>query len=173
MSPGEVIRQALDMPAVAAFYGHKPNRSGFICCPIHHEKTPSLKLYPKRWKCFGCGEGGDAITFVMKVLNITSFRDAVARLSQDFGLGITTRKADPLLLARIAARKAREAAEAERHQQHLNGLLARRRTAWDVLQGKAPHRQPERLSDGDVFWPSEYVTAAMRIDYLDHLIESG
>lgn len=42
------------------------------CCPFHNEKTPSFIVDQTRqnFKCFGCGEGGSAITFVMKMENL-------------------------------------------------------------------------------------------------------
>ena len=38
-------------------------------CPFHQERTPSFTVSPARgtYKCFGCGEGGDAISFVEKL----------------------------------------------------------------------------------------------------------
>lgn len=56
--------------------GEKFNREGFIKCPFHNEKTPSLKVrfYPDKnkykFKCFGCDTGGDVIDFIMKYKNI-------------------------------------------------------------------------------------------------------
>lgn len=57
--------------------GEHFNRQGYIKCPFHNEKTPSLtvKFYPDRnkykFKCFGCDEQGDAIDFIIKFKNIT------------------------------------------------------------------------------------------------------
>lgn len=58
-----------------------PERGGFVNCPFHKEKTPSLKIYREqnRWHCFGCNEGGDVIDFVIKRDNLT-FIDAVRYL---------------------------------------------------------------------------------------------
>lgn len=48
----------------------KINRSGFISCPFHNEKTWSCKIYKNRYHCFGCGADGDVIDYVMKTHNI-------------------------------------------------------------------------------------------------------
>lgn len=60
-------------------------------CPFHKEKTPSFSVNPKRqiYKCFGCGEGGDAISFLMKVTNST-FAEVIAELAQKFGIELPT-----------------------------------------------------------------------------------
>jgi DNA primase len=65
-------------------------------CPFHQERTPSFTVTPARgtFKCFGCGEGGDAITFVMKVENI-DFIDAIELLARRFGVELEYEEASP------------------------------------------------------------------------------
>ena len=56
-------------------------------CPFHKEKTPSFSVNPAMgiYKCFGCGAGGDAITFIMKTQN-KEFMDVIKELAEKFGL---------------------------------------------------------------------------------------
>lgn len=60
-------------------------------CPFHGEKTPSFYISTSKqmYKCFGCGEGGDVIRFVMKMENL-EFMDAVKILANKCGLEINT-----------------------------------------------------------------------------------
>jgi DNA primase len=56
-------------------------------CPFHDEKTPSFSVRPSvgSFHCFGCGEGGDVISFVMKTDHL-SFAESVERLADRFGV---------------------------------------------------------------------------------------
>ena len=53
------------------------------CCPFHNEKTPSLMVSPTKqiFKCFGCGKGGNVLTFIQEIERI-DFRDAVKELAK-------------------------------------------------------------------------------------------
>ncbi|MDE8344694.1 MAG: DNA primase [Acidocella sp.] len=62
------------------------------CCPFHGEKTPSFYVYDDHFHCFGCGEHGDVITFVMKSANL-GFMEAVETLAAEAGLEVP--KASP------------------------------------------------------------------------------
>ncbi|HTC69756.1 MAG TPA: DNA primase [Acidothermaceae bacterium] len=55
-------------------------------CPFHDERSPSFNVTPARgfWHCFGCGEGGDVISFVQKIDHL-SFTEAVERLAARVG----------------------------------------------------------------------------------------
>ena len=56
-------------------------------CPFHGEKTPSFTVYTETesFYCFGCGAGGDVISFIMKIENL-DYTDAVKFLAQRAGL---------------------------------------------------------------------------------------
>ncbi len=56
-------------------------------CPFHSEKTPSFNIYPENgsFYCFGCGAGGDVITFIRKIENL-DYIDAVKLLAQRAGM---------------------------------------------------------------------------------------
>ena len=58
-------------------------------CPFHDEKTPSFNVTPARgmWYCFSCTQGGDVITFVRKIDNLT-FTEAVERLASRAGIDL-------------------------------------------------------------------------------------
>lgn len=65
-------------------------------CPFHHERTPSFMVSPERgtWRCFGCGEHGDAITFLEKYENLT-FIESLEQLAQRAGVELKQQKQDP------------------------------------------------------------------------------
>jgi DNA primase len=65
-------------------------------CPFHQERTPSFTVSPGRgtFKCFGCGEGGDAITFVKNTENV-DFVGAIELLARRFGVDLEYEEASP------------------------------------------------------------------------------
>jgi|LSQX01.1.fsa_nt_gb DNA primase len=67
----------------------KSGSSYKACCPFHKEKTPSFIVNPSResFKCFGCGEGGDVFSFLMKYEGLT-FIDAVKTLGNRCGVDV-------------------------------------------------------------------------------------
>ena len=65
-------------------------------CPFHDEKSPSFNVRPLvgAWHCFGCGEGGDVISFVQKVEHLT-FAEAVERLATKLGMELHYEEGGP------------------------------------------------------------------------------
>ena len=85
------VRAATDLVAlVQETVELKPRGNEFwACCPFHGEKTPSFHIIPATqvWHCFGCGEGGDCFTYVMKRENL-SFPEAIHYLADRAGIEI-------------------------------------------------------------------------------------
>lgn len=78
------VREATDIVALIGERApvRQRGRDFWCCCPLHNEKTPSLKMDPSTqlWHCFGCGAGGDAFGFVMQLDDLT-FPEAVRKLA--------------------------------------------------------------------------------------------
>ncbi len=90
--PANFLDELRARTPIAAVIGRsvKLTRSGREtkgCCPFHGEKTPSFYVYDDHFHCFGCGEHGDVITFVMKSTG-AGFMEAVETLSAEAGLEV-------------------------------------------------------------------------------------
>ncbi|MBQ0140036.1 MAG: DNA primase [Kurthia sp.] len=85
----EEIRSQADIVDVISSYMQltKRGRNYFGLCPFHGEQTPSFSVSTDKqiFHCFGCGAGGNAITFLMDIENL-SFQDAVAKLGEQVGI---------------------------------------------------------------------------------------
>jgi DNA primase len=147
----EEIKIRTDLADLIAGYGIQVKRAGGsfkACCPFHHEKTPSFHIQPERgyYHCFGCGESGDAIKFVMKYEGLT-FVEAAKKLAEKAGVAIEE-KADP----QSGARKRLYAMHAE--------LAAFYRRCLKDAKEAAPAR--DYLSSRDI---SEETAEAFQIGY--------
>ncbi len=92
--PEYIIQEVVDKndiyDVVSASVRLKKAGSSYIgLCPFHNEKTPSFSVSPRRgiFKCFGCGEGGDVIRYVMKREGL-AFHDAVKKLADRAGVAL-------------------------------------------------------------------------------------
>ncbi|MHA5049373.1 DNA primase [Streptomyces sp. SD15] len=86
----KAVRDAVPIDAVVSEYLQLRNAGGGNLkglCPFHDEKSPSFQVSPSKglFHCFGCQEGGDTITFVMKVDHL-SFSESVERLAAQAGI---------------------------------------------------------------------------------------
>ena len=82
----EAVKAAISVPDALERYGDLSKRRGNRCpCPIHGGKDNNLAFRDDSFHCFVCNCGGDVITLVEKIFNL-SFPDAVKRLAEDFGI---------------------------------------------------------------------------------------
>ena len=66
------------------------------CCPFHNEKTPSFVVSPSKgvYKCFGCGKGGNAVTFLMEHENV-SYPEALKMVAKRYGIEVKEKELTP------------------------------------------------------------------------------
>lgn len=85
----ETVKGRVTPQMAAERYDLPVNRSGMACCPFHNDRTPSMKLYPDHFHCFGCGQTGDVIDLTAQLTGQNA-RDAAGRLATDFGIPMQT-----------------------------------------------------------------------------------
>ena len=95
----ETVKGQVTPQMAAERYGLPVNRSGMACCPFHDDRTPSMKLYPDHFHCFGCGQTGDVIDLTAQLTGLNA-RDAAGRLAADFGIPLQTGEYAPALHAK-------------------------------------------------------------------------
>lgn len=91
----EEIKSKIDIVNLVGQYVvlKKLGRHSKGLCPFHSEKTPSFTVNEEmgRYKCFGCGAGGDVIKFLMEIEGI-EFREALERLAEKAGVKLVSRR---------------------------------------------------------------------------------
>ena len=101
------LRNANPIETVMGSYVSLTRRGrNYVCsCPFHSEKTPSCTVFTETqsFYCFGCGAGGDVITFTMKIENL-DFSEAVKLLAQRSGIEVPQKNTAD---SQLAARKTR------------------------------------------------------------------
>ncbi|MCK4245870.1 DNA primase, partial [Candidatus Bipolaricaulota bacterium] len=107
----QMVKERVDMVGLISRYVSlaKTGTSYKGRCPFHSDDTPSLVVNAQKglWHCFGCGEGGDLFSFLMKIERI-SFPEALERLAEEAGVSLRRRDdgaKEPLreIIAEVAA----------------------------------------------------------------------
>ncbi|MEA4920692.1 MAG: DNA primase [Clostridiaceae bacterium] len=86
----ELIYRCDIVEVISRYVSLKKSGSGYVgLCPFHNEKTPSFSVSGEKqfFHCFGCGEGGNVISFIMKEENLP-FLDAVKLLADMYGMTV-------------------------------------------------------------------------------------
>ncbi|MEE8424763.1 MAG: DNA primase [Elusimicrobiota bacterium] len=121
-SSREEVRDKTDIAELVREYVPSLKQAGRTfkaCCPFHQEKTPSFTVNPERqiYHCFGCHEGGDIFSFVMKVEGL-SFPEALEKLAERAGVKLEkqTRELTAGERERVSVKKALEFAREYYHE---------------------------------------------------------
>ncbi|MEH7399509.1 DNA primase [Gottfriedia acidiceleris] len=93
----EQVRQSVDIVDVVSEYVplKKQGRNYFGLCPFHGESTPSFSVSPEKqiFHCFGCGAGGNAISFIMQLEGL-NFQESVHQLAKKTNITLPTDTVD-------------------------------------------------------------------------------
>jgi DNA primase len=114
--PEEKVQEILERTDIVALVARsvelkRAGRSLRALCPFHGERTPSFYVSPerRRFKCFGCGVGGDAIAFVMRQQGI-GFVEAARSLASQAGVRLEAGADDKLMREKLDLRRVHELA---------------------------------------------------------------
>ncbi len=114
--PEEKVREILERTDIVALVARsvelkRAGRSFKGLCPFHGERTPSFMVSPerRRFKCFGCGAGGDAIAFAMRQGGL-GFVEAARSLATQAGVRLEASGDDRLMREKLDLRRVHEAA---------------------------------------------------------------
>lgn len=93
----EKVKESIDIVSLISEYlPLKKSGTNYVgLCPFHNEKTPSFTVSESKefFHCFGCGEGGDGVTFIMKKENL-DFPGAIKFLADKYGIAIEEKQID-------------------------------------------------------------------------------
>ncbi|MGL6104783.1 DNA primase [Romboutsia sp.] len=120
---------------ISQYIGVKPSGGNYkALCPFHGEKTPSFYINTSKqiYKCFGCGEGGDVINFVMKMENL-DFIDAVKLLASKCGVEINT-NVDEKTKEKIEKSKKYQDIHVEAARFYFSNLVKERNPGYEYLR---------------------------------------
>ena len=156
------IKASVSMKEVISRYGLVPNRAGFVVCPFHKEKTPSMKIYKNSFHCFGCGENGDVFIFVQKMDNLT-FKEAYLSLGGEYKKESSFSTKRKIQQARMLRKKKEE---------KLAKIQARRKDLSLLIEFyKLVQFQSEPLSDDWCMAVNKLVTLWGEYEYLEEVGE--
>ena len=148
----DVIKSRISMIDICKTYGFNIQRGNFICCPFHNEKTPSLKLYDgnRGFYCFGCGEHGSVIDFVMRYFGL-DFQSAISKLNDDFCLGLPIGQRidcrNRLEMERLAFQRRQKEKQEEAKRQQLEDAYWTAFDEWKRLDDNKRNYAPKTPAD--------------------------
>ncbi len=152
------VKEAVSMQQAAEYCGLKVVK-GLCLCPFHHDRKPSLRIYPdgKGYYCFACGAGGDQVKLVAQCHGTTNY-EAAKELASAFGIPIQVP---------VTYREKREADIRRRERQELQAFVKRAKMYLTAYRGLLC--DAIRARDGH-FW--EGLGSLTYVEYLLECLES-
>lgn len=153
MNYADEIKSRLTAREVFEHYGFPVNHAGFVCCPLHGEKTASLKVYngSRGWHCYGCGKGGDALDFIQMYFGLP-FQAALEKANQDFNLGLPIgqqlSRQEQIEAQRQAEERKKRIADRQNRAENLQKAYDEALTEWVTLDTTIRECAPQGKENG-------------------------
>lgn len=154
----DILSSADIVDVVSSYVPLKRVGSNFSgCCPFHNEKTPSFIVSPTKqiFKCFGCGKGGNALTFLQEIEKI-DFRDAVKELADKYHIDINKYQIDTKKIAMESDEKAKLKRMHTLAQNYFTQALQSNPAALTYLKGDRKLTEQDIQHFGVGFAPESY-----------------
>ena len=169
MNVFEAVRENVTARQVAEFYGIKIRRN-MACCPIHPDRTPSMKL-DKRYHCFGCGADGDAIDFVANYFNLSKLESA-KKIAEDFGIAYEEgRKAWHWRPTKEVANAKPRLSPEEEYQKAEDHCYRVYCDYYHLLKEWKETRAPRNFEEFDEGLDELFVEACHKLDYIEYVLD--
>ena len=167
----ETIKARLTMRQILGAYGIAVNDHGFARCPFHNEKTASFKAYDgdRGYFCFGCGESGDVITFVMRLFGL-SFKAALRKIDTDFDLCLFEK---PTLAEYRKAQRAMQEMQTKREREKKEkeareAAFWKAHDEWLRLMRNKEKYAPKTPAE---MWDFRFVEALEKLAYQNYILD--
>ena len=151
------IKDNVSLYNVVSDAGFEINNSGFALCPFHNDTKPSLKIYEDAYHCFVCEAHGSAIDFVKNIYNI-SIQDAIKKLDNDYGLGLTDYEMSSEEIAAIKAKRLKRLQEKEYVSEKILELAQEHCRLWNGLKNSEE-------------WSGQWVLSLQRLGVVEAMFE--
>lgn len=155
----QAVKHSVTTRQAAEYYQLRVNRAGFIACPFHDDRTPSMKV-DARFHCFGCEADGDVIDFAARLHGL-DVKSAAEKLAADFHIPYerTGRKPKPVRAVKNEEQLYRQLEE--RCYRVLSDYL-------NLLRQWAVHYAPQ---PEDEIWHPLFVEALQRKNHIEYLLD--
>ena len=166
------IKSQVDLLDLIRLYGFDPVHER-IPCPFHNGKDRNLRIKYNSYKCFVCGEHGDAISFIQKYFNL-DFLSAISKINDDMSFGLPIMKTlSPMEkneLERKSEERRKKISDRKERYKALQKAYDDALTEWVKLDMVKRECAPKTLQDG---FSDAYVYALKNIDYASYKLEES
>lgn len=164
-----ILKDKLTMRDVLIRYGFEPKKR--MKCPLHGGDDKNFSVMEKGYMCFSHCGGGDVISFVQKLFNL-SFGDTLKKIDDDFSLGLYERKSpqDFVRLKRQAEALKGNREREKTAKQHAEDEYWAAFDEWKRLDENKRKYAPKSIEDMENLNPL-FVEACRKLDFQEYLLE--